>query len=130
MEKSATRFKFTITHLKILETVEFLNKKHYYPLPHGVRKILIGEEDEETIKFKDAPTFGTLISYPDKKISRYVMMLQRYHYLDKKYDVKTNELYLSISDLGIATILEYKKKHKVNYKKKTVNKEITIVNIE
>ena len=118
------------THYKILQTVEFLNNKGYYPLAHGVRKILMGEVDEETLEFKDAPTYGTLISYPSKKISRYVMMLQRYHYLDKKYDPVTDKLYLKISDLGSAALLKYSKKHKKSYKKKDCPKEITIVKID
>ena len=122
--------RLTVTHYKILETIEFLNKKGYYPLAHGVRKILMGEEDEETLLFKDAPTYGTLISYPSKKISRYVMMLQRYHYLAKKYDPVSDKLYLMISDLGTSSLLKYSKKHKVNYKKKNNPKEITIVHIE
>ena len=121
--------RLTTTHYKILETVEYLNEKNFYPLSHGVRKILMGEEDEETIAFKDAPTYGTLISYPSKKISRYIMMLQRYHYLGKKYDPKTDKLYLMISELGKVTLLKYLKKHKLTYKKKKYNKEITIVNI-
>ncbi len=130
MEKNKKVLKLSVTHLKILETIDFLNKKHFYPLAHGVRKILMGEVDEETLKFKDAPTYGTLISYPSKKISRYVMMLQRYHYLNKKYDPKTDKLYLEISDLGISSLLEAKKKRKYSYKKKEASKEVTIVNIE
>lgn len=117
------------THYKILQTVEYLNAQEYYPLAHGVRKILMGEEDEETLLFKECPTYGTLISYPSKKISRYVMMLQRYHYLDKKYDPVTDKLYLKISDLGTSALLKYSKKHKNSYKKKKYSKEVTIVKI-
>ena len=119
----------TVTHYKILETVEYLNEQKYYPLSHGVRKILMGEKDDETLMFKECPTYGTLISYPSKKISRYVMMLQRYHYLNKKYDPKTDKLYLEISDLGVASLLKYRKKHKSDYKKKNCPKEVTIVKI-
>ena len=130
MVKTKKELTLTTTHYKILETVEFLNKQKYYPLAHGVRKILMGEEDDETLLFKDAPTYGTLISYPSKKISRYVMMLQRYHYLNKKYDPKTDKLYLEISDLGSISLLNYRKKHKLTYKKKKSNKEVTIVKID
>lgn len=122
--------RLTITHYKILETVEYLNNLHYYPLAHGVRKILMGEVDEEALSFKDCPTYGTLISYPSKKLSRYVMMLQRYHYLAKKYDLVTDKLYLEISPLGTSELLKYRKKHKLSYKKKTIQKETTIVHIE
>lgn len=130
MAQTKKGLSLTTTHFKILETVEFLNKKGYYPLAHGVRKILMGEVDEETLMFKDAPTYGTLISYPSKKISRYVMMLQRYHYLDKKYDPVSDKLYLKISDLGSSTLLKHSKKHKTSYKKKEYNKEVTIVKID
>ena len=130
MTQTKKGLSLTTTHFKILETVEFLNKQGYYPLAHGVRKILMGEVDEETLMFKEAPTYGTLISYPSKKISRYVMMLQRYHYLNKKYDPKTDKLYLMISELGTSSLLNYRKKHKLSYKKKKLSKEITIVKID
>ena len=123
-------FTLTVTHFKILETVEYLNNLKYYPLAHGVRKILMGEKDDETLSFKECPTYGTLISYPSKKISRYVMMLQRYHYLNKKYDDVTDKLYLEISTLGILELLKYRKKHKQSYKKKITKKETTIVHID
>ena len=130
MAQKKKDLELSVTHFKILETVDYLNSKHFYPLSHGVRKILMGEEDEETLEFKDCPTYGTLISYPSKKISRYVMMLQRYHYLNKKYDPKTDKLYLEISDLGTSTLLIYRKKHKLTYKKKISRKETTIVKID
>ena len=130
MTKKSKEFSLTVTHYKILETVEYLNEKGYYPLSHGVRKILMGEKDDETLSFKECPTYGTLISYPSKKISRYVMMLQRYHYLNKKYDPKTDKLYLMISELGTSSLLNYRKKHKLSYKKKKLSKEITIVKID
>ena len=130
MVKKVKTLRLTTTHFKILETVEYLNNQKYYPLPQGVRKILMGEKDEETLLFKEAPTYGTLISYPSKKISRYVMMLLRYHYLAKKYDPKTDKLYLEISDLGVSTLLLHNKKHKTSYKKKTTQKVPTIVRIE
>ena len=129
MVKNVKGLTLTTTHYKILETVEFLNKKDYYPLAHGVRKILMGEKDDETLLFNDAPTYGTLISYPSKKISRYVMMLQRYHYLEKKYDPVSDKLYLKISDLGSMALLKYQKRHKNSYKKKECLKEVTIVKI-
>lgn len=130
MAQAKKELRLTTTHFKILETVEYLNNGHFYPLAHGVRKILMGEEDEETLSFKDCPTYGTLISYPSKKISRYVMMLQRYHYLGKKYDPVSDKLYLEISELGISTLLKYRKKHKLTYKKKKYLKEVTIVKID
>ena len=57
-------------------------------------------------------------------------MLQRYHYLDKKYDPVTDKLYLKISDLGSGALLKHLKKHKTSYKKKECTKEVTIVKID
>lgn len=130
MLKTKQEFTLSVTHFKILETVNLLNELHYYPLPSGVGKILEGVEDEETLPFKDFPTFKTLISYSSKKICRYIMMLNRYHYLGKKYDPTTNELYLEITDKGVAALTKYKAKHRSPYKKKEPSKEITIVKIE
>lgn len=122
-------FKLTITHYKILDTIYCLNEKHLYPLHIGVGKILNGAKDDETLKYSDLPTYGTLISYGSKKLSRYIMMLTRYHYLGRKYDPKTNELYLEITPLGISNLLAFRKKHKNPYKKKEVEEEVTIVYI-
>ena len=39
--------------IKILETVQSLNKDNLYPLPLGVYKILAGSVEKEFIKYKD-----------------------------------------------------------------------------
>ena len=124
------KFTLNITYFKILDTINLLNEKHLYPLPYGVYKILLGEKDEETIKFKDFPTYGTLISYSSKKLARLIMMLHRYKYLAKKYDPKTDELYLEITPLGVSSLLEFKKKYHSAYKKKEVVLTPTIVEIK
>lgn len=123
------KFKLNVTYFKILETVYLLNEKNYYPLPQGVGKILRGEIDFDTEEFIDFPTFKTLISYSSKKICRYVMMLHRYHYLNKKYDPNSNELYLEITELGKSSLLEFKRKYKNIYKQKQKNLKPTIVKI-
>ena len=65
----------TTSDIKILETVSLLNKQNLYPLPQGVFKILSASGEPEYIVYKDLPTYGTLLSYPSKHISRLVMML-------------------------------------------------------
>lgn len=119
----------TISHYKILFTIDYLNKQNYYPLSKGVWKILKGDIDEETMPFMECESFGTITSYSSKKISRLIMMLYRYHYLSKKYDEKTNELYLEISDLGASSLAKYLAKHKNSFKKKEKTIERTIVKI-
>ena len=49
--------------IKILETVEYLNKKNLYPLPLGVYKILIGSVEPDFIIYSDSPTYSTLTSF-------------------------------------------------------------------
>ena len=118
MNRETKRLKITSSHIKIIETVSYLNERHFYPLPEGIGKILKGAKDDETMQFVSCPTYGTLISFPSKKICRYVLMLQRYLYLDKIYDSNTNKLYLRTTDKGEATLFDYKKKHKRNFTKK------------
>ena len=75
------------------------------------------------------PTYATLLSYSSKHVSRLIMMLVRNHYLEKVYDEKTNELYLSISAKGEMFLRDYSKKHKYSFIKKNANKKPTIVEI-
>lgn len=124
------QFEPTTSHYKILQTIKLLNDKHLYPLPEGVGKILRGEEDDEAILYKDFPTYKTLISYPSKKICRYILMLLRYEYLTKIFDRKSNELYLRITEFGKIELEKYLKKYKPKFKKKVVASKPTIVKID
>ena len=116
--------------IKILLTVYELNVKHYYPLPEGVFKILTGLDDEEMKDFTFVSTYKTLISYGSKKISRFIVMLLRYNYLEKIYHQESDNLYLKISDKGLRAILDYQKKHKYKFKEKQPVPSKTIVKIE
>ena len=118
------------SEIKILETVSYLNEKNLYPLPLGVYKILIGSSEDEYIIYHDIPTYRTLTSFSSKHISRLIMMLLRNNYLAKIYDEKTNELYLKITDKGVAFLLHYHKKHKYSFHKKTPSKKPLIVEIK
>ena len=115
--------------LKILETVSLLNKENYYPLSEGVYLILKGDEDEDIAKFSYLPTYKTLISFSQKKISRFIVMLLRYHYLERVYDEASDKLYLKIAPLGETELLKYHKKHKYKYSQKKVNKSPVIVRL-
>lgn len=129
MNKISRNLELTPSYMKIIETVSYLNERHFYPLPEGVGKILRGEKDDETMQFADCPTYATLISFPSKKICRYVMMLSRYGYLDKIYDPKTNTLYLRTTDSGENTLFDYHKKHKRDFTKRKISSKTTIVHI-
>ena len=116
--------------LKILETVSLLNEDNYYPLAEGVYKILVGLDDEESIKFSELPTYKTLISYNSKKISRLIMMLLRYRYLERIYDPSSDKLYLKVAPKGETELVKYHKKHKYKFTKKEVNLTPTIVKLD
>lgn len=122
--------KLTVTYIKVLKTVESLEAKKLYANQTGIAKILRGEEDEETLPYKELVTYGTLLSYSHKKIARYIMMLHRYHLLDKVFDKKTEELYLCLSIKGKNNLDEYLKHHKVNFVRTIQTKKPNIVHID
>ena len=93
--------KLVITHYKILDTIYYLNQQDLYPLAEGVYKIVAGIIDEETINYRDIPTFSTLISFGSKKICRYLLALQKHQYIKKKFNLQTDNLYYQITELGI-----------------------------
>ena len=119
----------TTSHHKILLTVSYLNQNKYYPLSEGVYRILAGDVADDIIIFKDCPTYGTLISFNSKKVARYIMMLCRYGYLGKKYDERTNELYLEITPKGEMVSTKYFRRYQGSLKKKTPKGKPVIVKI-
>ena len=120
----------TTSDIKILETVQYLNKQDLYPLSQGVYKILSASGEPEYVIYRDIPTYGTLLSYASKHISRLVMMLLRYGYLERIYDEKSDDLYLKLSVKGEMFLLDYHKKHKYSFKKKSGEKKPLIVKIK
>ena len=116
-----------ITYIKILETVDNLNQMNAFPMVEGVKKILRGEEDFETLEYKDTSTFATLISLGNRTLCSDVKMLIRYGYLRNIYDEKSDKYYLSITLKGKETLEEYKSKHKVSYKKSKRKEKPTIL---
>ena len=57
-------------------------------------------------------------------------MLLRYGYLERKYDEKTDELYLKLSSKGELFLFDYHRKHKYSFKKKSGEKKPLIVEIK
>ena len=123
------KYQPSLIETKILLTIEYLNSLGYYPLPLGVTKILNGIIDEETIAFKECPTFQTAISYNSKKISKSIVILNRYNYVKKTFDKVTNELYLEITDKGKSYLLDFNKHHKINLTRHKKEFKVTIVKI-
>ena len=130
MRKEGNVYVLETCDLKILETVSLLNKDNYYPLSEGVYLILSGDDDEDIEKFSTLSTYKTLVSFNQKKISRLIVMLIRYKYLERVYDPSTDKLYLKISALGETELIKYHKKHKYKFATKKVKKSPVIVKLE
>lgn len=120
MKKTSSNYVLSLVDIKILDTVSLLNEKNIYPLSEGVYLILKGSERNEIDEYRELPTYKTLVSFTQKKISNFIMMLLRYHYLENKYDINSDKFYLKITDKGIVYLIDYHKKHKYSYKQKKV----------
>ena len=129
MKKARNEYILETSDYKILETVSLLNKNDLYPLSEGVYKILAGVDDDETKLYKNIATYKTLISYNSKKVARLIMMLLRYHYLERVYDPESGKLYLKVAPKGEIELVKYRKKHKYKFATKEVNNEPTIVKL-
>ena len=129
MKKARNEYILETSDYKILETVSLLNKNDLYPLSEGVYKILAGVDDDETKLYKNIATYKTLISYNSKKVARLIMMLLRYHYLERVYDPASDKLYLKVAPKGEMELVKYHKKHKYKFATKEVNNEPTIVKL-
>lgn len=119
--------KLVITHFKILDTIAYLNQKDLYPLAEGVYKIVAGIVDEETVNYRDVPTFSTLTSFASKKVCRYLLALQKHGYIKKKFNLQTDNLYYQITEVGSEVLRKYHKKHKKPYIQKARVIKPTIV---
>lgn len=122
-------FHLTVSHFKIMETIKELNDSHKYPTAKGVNNILMGKLDTETRKYIDLKTFGTLISFPGRKLCSYILNMVRRGYLSYIYDKKSDGMYLVITEKGEEELYVYLKRHKNSYKKKTPHRKCEIVEI-
>lgn len=121
--------KLSITHIKILHTIKYLNDLKLYPNQEGIYKILSGLKDEETEALMECPTFGSLISYSSKKVCHYILALNRYGFVAKIFDRESKELYFTLTEKGVIELFTYLKKHKNGYSKKKKMLKKTIVRI-
>ena len=122
-------FKITITHFKLLDTINYLNTMKKYPLNEGVYKIVAGIIDEETYEYTSCQTFSTLISFNLKKTSRYLSMLEKNGYIHRIFDPNTNNLYLEICHKGKEALYLFHKRHTMEYPKKERKTEKTIIEL-
>ena len=107
-----------------------LNDAHFYPLNSGIYNILVGDQNEETIKFAHISTYGSLTSFTSKKVCRYTLMLFRYGYVSKVFDPVTKKLYFQLTEKGVESVTSFAKNHRFTLKKKNKKVAPSIVRIE
>ena len=128
--KRRKKLNLVISDIKILDTVNELNKMNRYPSYLGVYKILSGSKEADYIQYEDLSTYCTLTSPSLKKLSRQIANLIRHDFLIKIYSVDaTEEEYLQISEKGVLTLLEFHKKRKTPYKKIEKKTKVEIMEI-
>lgn len=130
MKKRTSEFRLTVSHYKIMETISELNKVNKYPTAKGVNNILSGKLDSETRQYIDLATFGTLISFPGRKLCSYILNMVRRGYLGYIYDEKSDDLYLRITEKGEDTLFLYIRKHNYSHKRKSPRRRAEIVEIK
>lgn len=131
MRKTKTNeFKLTVSHYKILQTVNELNKQKKYPTAKGINNILQGKLDPETRRYINLKTFGTLLSYPGRRLCSYILNMVRRGYLSYIYDKSSDGMYLRLTEKGEVEIFNYERKHKNSYTKKEPHRKAQIVEIK
>lgn len=125
-----SEFRLTVSHYKILQTILELNKVKKYPTALGVNNILQGKLDPETRNYIDLKTFGTLLSYPGRRLCSYILNMVRRGYLSYIYDKKSDAMYLRVTEKGEAEVFNFEKKHKNSYTKKEPHRKLQIVEIK
>lgn len=128
--RKTTTFRLTVSHFKILQTVNELNKVNKYPTAQGVNNILQGKLDPETRNYIDLKTFGTLLSYPGRRLCSYILNMVRRGYLSYIYDKKTDAMYLRVTEKGEIEVFNFERKHKNEYTKKEPHRKHQIVEIK
>ena len=125
-----SEFRLTVSHYKILQTVNELNKEKKYPTAKGINNILQGKLDPETRKYINLKTFGTLLSYPGRRLCSYILNMVRRGYLSYIYDKQSDDMYLRLTEKGEAEVFNFERKHKNQYTKKEPHRKAQIVEIK
>ena len=123
-------FRLTVSHYKILQTVNELNKQKLYPTAKGINNILQGKLDPETRKYINLKTFGTLLSYPCRRLCSYILNMVRRNYLSYIYDKNSDDMYLRLTEKGEIEVFNFERKHKNEYTKKEPHRKAQIVEIK
>ena len=124
------KFRLTVSHYKILQTVNELNNVKKYPTAKGVNNILQGKLDPETRKYIDLKTFGTLLSYPGRRLCSYILNMVRRGYLSYIYDKNSDAMYLRLTEKGEGEVFSFERKHKNEYTHKEPHRKAQIVEIK
>ena len=125
-----SEFRLTVSHYKILQTVNELNKQKLYPTAKGINNILQGKLDPETRKYINLKTFGTLLSYPGRRLCSYILNMVRRDYLSYIYDKNSDDMYLRLTEKGEIEVFNFERKHKNQYTKKEPHRKAQIVEIK
>ena len=125
-----TDFRLTVSHYKILQTVNELNKQKLYPTAKGINNILQGKLDPETRKYINLKTFGTLLSYPGRRLCSYILNMVRRDYLSYIYDKNSDDMYLRLTEKGEIEVFNFERKHKNEYTKKEPHRKAQIAEIK
>ena len=123
-------FRLTVSHYKILQTVNELNKDKKYPTAKGINNILQGKLDPETRKYVNLKTFGTLLSYPGRRLCSYILNMVRRGYLSYIYHKESDDMYLRLTEKGEVEVFNFERKHKNEYTKKEPHRKAQIVEIK
>ena len=123
-------FRLTVSHYKILQTVNELNKDKKYPTAKGINNILQGKLDPETRKYVNLKTFGTLLSYPGRRLCSYILNMVRRGYLSYIYHKESDDMYLRLTEKGEVEVFNFERKHKNQYTKKEPHRKAQIVEIK
>ena len=123
-------FRLTVSHYKILQTVNDLNKDKKYPTAKGINNILQGKLDPETRKYVNLKTFGTLLSFPGRRLCSYILNMVRRGYLSYIYHKESDDMYLRLTEKGEVEVFNFERKHKNEYTKKEPHRKAQIVEIK
>lgn len=129
-KRKTSEFRLTISHYKILQTVNELNKVKKYPTAKGINNILQGKLDPETRKYIELKTFGTLLSYPGRRLCSYILNMVRRGYLSYIYDKVSDDMYLRLTEKGEIEVFNFERKHKNEYTHKEPHRKAQIVEIK
>lgn len=119
-----------LSDIKILDTINELNKINRYPTSVGVYKILSGSTEVEYQEYKYLNTYNTLTSQSCKHISRQIVSLIKNEYVARVYHPESAEEFLQILEKGVKNLLEFHKRHKKAFKKAPHKQRIEIIEIK